>query len=118
MAFGPGYWTATTDEANEALVEQLTAVVEPGALRHTEVDLRVDLGPLLGRITAPALVLASAHDRLIDAAQQRELVSRIAGARYTELDAGHGAPAEVPEAFAEALASFFDSQRLVAASAR
>ncbi|KAB7843767.1 alpha/beta fold hydrolase [Streptomyces mobaraensis] len=110
MAFGPRYWERTDDAAYEALVGALAGVIAPGAGRQTEVDLTVDLGPLLGRITAPTLVLASAHDRIIDAGQQRALLSGIADSRYAEIDAGHGAPGEDPEGFAAKLAAFLDER--------
>ncbi|WP_370966299.1 alpha/beta fold hydrolase [Amycolatopsis sp. cg9] len=100
MAFGPRYWDQATAESNEQLVKTLDAVIQPGADRQIETDRTVDLRPVLGRITAPVLVLGSAHDRLITADQQRELVAAIPDARAAEIDAGHGAPAELPDEFA------------------
>jgi pimeloyl-ACP methyl ester carboxylesterase len=87
-------------------------VVEPVEMigRQTEVDCTVDLTGVLGEVTAPTLVLGSAHDRLIDDAQQRALVTGIQDARYAEIDAGHGAwhgaPGEDPAAFVEAVVTF------------
>jgi pimeloyl-ACP methyl ester carboxylesterase len=109
-AFGPRYWERTSTEANAELVAQLTDVIAPGAARQTEVDLAVDLRAALDRITAPTLVLASAHDRVVDADQQRALVAGIARSRYAEIDAGHGAPAEDPAGFASRIAGFLDEQ--------
>lgn len=108
MAFGPGYWRGATSSSNEELVRELTGIIQPGAARHIETDIEVDLRPLLGAITAPVLVVGCAHDRLIDAAQQRELVSRIPGARYAELDTGHAGPAEDPAGFVERVLGFVD----------
>jgi pimeloyl-ACP methyl ester carboxylesterase len=114
LAFGPNYWAGTTAEANEALVTQLTGTIAPGADRQIEVDRRVDLTGLLARITAPTIVLASLHDRLIDPAQQRALVAGIEHARYSEIDAGHGAPGEDPAGFIRAVAGFLaDNQSSV-----
>jgi pimeloyl-ACP methyl ester carboxylesterase len=110
IAFGPGYWARTTVEANEELVDQLVELIAPGTARHVEVDLAVDVRPLLGRVTAPTLVLASAHDQVVPAAQQQALLAAIPDARYAEIDAGHGAPAEDPAGFAAKLASFLDEQ--------
>lgn len=111
MAFGPGYWERTDGTAHEALVRDLAGVISPtAAARQTETDLGVDLRPVLGRITAPTLVLASAHDRLIDAAQQDALMAGIADARYAEIDAGHGAPGEDPEGFVAKLAAFLEER--------
>lgn len=106
MAFGPAYWGRTTPAGNDRLVEDLAGLIAPGAARQTEVDRLVDLTAVLPRITAPTLVLGSAHDRLIDAEQQRRLVGGIAGARYAEIDAGHGAPAEDPAGFVGAITTF------------
>ncbi|MFJ5677818.1 alpha/beta fold hydrolase [Streptomyces sp. NPDC093097] len=111
MAFGPRYWERTDTAANEDLVRALPPTVAPGTDRQTKVDLSVDLRPLLGRITAPTLVLASAHDRLIDAAQQQALLAGIPQARYQEIDAGHGAPGEDPAGFAAVIAAFLDERR-------
>jgi pimeloyl-ACP methyl ester carboxylesterase len=108
VAFGPRYWAAATVEGNAALVAQLAELVPAGAARQIEVDLAVDLRGLLGRITAPALVLASAHDRIVAADQQRALLAGIPDARHAELDAGHGAPAEDPDGFVAAVVTFLD----------
>ncbi|WIX84273.1 alpha/beta hydrolase [Amycolatopsis carbonis] len=104
MAFGPGYWATTTPEANEDLVAQL--VIQPGTARQIEADRGVDLRPVLGSITAPTLALSSAYDRLIEAAQQQELLAAIPYANHIELPAGHGAPGELPGEFAKVLLDF------------
>jgi pimeloyl-ACP methyl ester carboxylesterase len=108
MAFGPRYWAATTAEANAALVAELAKFVPPGTARQVEVDMAVDLRGLLGRITAPTLVLASAHDRIIGPDQQQALRAGIPDTRYAELDAGHGAPAEDPDGFVRAILTFLE----------
>ncbi|OXM63023.1 alpha/beta fold hydrolase [Amycolatopsis vastitatis] len=106
MAFGPRYWEQATAESNEQLVKTLTDVVQPGADRQIEADRAVDLRPVLGRITAPVLVLGSAHDRIVTADQQRALAAAIPDARAAEIDAGHGAPAELPDEFARLVLDF------------
>lgn len=106
MAFGPRYWEQATEESNEQLVKTLTEVIQPGTDRQIEADRGVDLRPVLAKITAPVLVLGSAHDRLITAEQQRELVTAIPDARAAEIDAGHGAPAELPDEFARLVLDF------------
>jgi pimeloyl-ACP methyl ester carboxylesterase len=110
MAFGPAYWAGTTAAGNDSLVADLAGLTAPGAARQAEVDRLVDLTAVLPLITAPTLVFGSAHDRLIDADQQRRLVEGIAGARYAEIDAGHGAPAEDPAGFVEAITTFLDAR--------
>ncbi|GAA2652805.1 alpha/beta fold hydrolase [Streptomyces lunalinharesii] len=116
-AFGPRYWARTDTAANEELVRALATTLAPGVARQTEVDLSVDLRPLLGRVTAPTLVLASAHDRIIGADQQRALLTGIRDSRYQEIDAGHGAPGEDPAGFAALIAGFLDERRAAEAAA-
>ncbi|MEV6825411.1 alpha/beta hydrolase [Amycolatopsis sp. NPDC051102] len=109
MAFGPRYWDQATAESNEQLVKTLETVIQPGADRQIAADRAVDLRPVLGKITAPVLVLGSAHDRIVTAGQQRELVAAIPDARAAEIDAGHGAPAELPDEFARVVLDFIRS---------
>ncbi|SDY15607.1 Pimeloyl-ACP methyl ester carboxylesterase [Amycolatopsis xylanica] len=109
MAFGPRYWATATTESNEELVATLDDLIDPvGAARQIEVDRRVDLRDILPKITAPTLLLASEHDRIIDRAQQELLAAAIPDVRRAGLDAGHGAPAEDPAGFAAAVLSFMD----------
>jgi pimeloyl-ACP methyl ester carboxylesterase len=116
MAFGPRYWSAAPD--NEALVRDLAAAITPGALRQIDVDLAVDLTSVLDSVAAPTLVLASTHDRVIDPAQQQALLAGITTARYAEIDAGHGAPAEDPAGFITRIAGFLDASDSPALPAR
>ncbi|MCR6483359.1 alpha/beta hydrolase [Amycolatopsis sp. OK19-0408] len=106
MAFGPRYWAQATAESNEQLVKTLETMLEPGTDRQVETDRSVDIRPVLAGITAPVLVLGSTHDRLITADQQRELAAAIADARAAEIDAGHGAPVELPDEFARIVLEF------------
>jgi pimeloyl-ACP methyl ester carboxylesterase len=110
IAFGPGYWSRTSLAANEELVAQLTTFLAPGTARQVEVDLTIDVRQLLASIAAPTLVLASAHDRIVPATQQQALLAAIPDARYAEIDAGHGAPAEDPAGFIAKIAGFLDEQ--------
>jgi pimeloyl-ACP methyl ester carboxylesterase len=110
MAFGPRYWERTDAAADEELIRALVPAIPPGTARQTETDRTVDLRPLLGRITAPTLVLASTYDRLFGADQQQALLEGIADSRYAEIDAGHGAPGENPAAFVARIAGFLDER--------
>ncbi|WP_052229773.1 alpha/beta fold hydrolase [Streptomyces sp. CT34] len=118
MAFGPRYWNRTDTAAHEELVRALATGPAPGTDRQTAVDLAVDLRPLLASVTAPTLVLAGAHDRVIGAAQQRELLAGIAHSRYQEIDAGHGAPVEDPDGFIARITAFLAEQTEPAAAGR
>lgn len=109
MAFGPRYWDQATAESNEQLVKSLETVIQPGTDRQIAADRAVDLRPVLPGITASVLVLGSAHDRIVTADQQRELLAAIPDARAAEIDAGHGAPAELPAEFARLVLDFVRS---------
>ncbi|MFJ9693258.1 alpha/beta fold hydrolase [Kitasatospora sp. NPDC101183] len=105
---GPRYWEATDAASHEKLVQQIAQNGQPGTARQFEVGLTVDIRPLLGRITAPALVFASTHDRVCGANQQALLREGVPGASYAEIDAGHNALGEDPDGFAAVLGSFLD----------
>lgn len=63
----------------------------------------------LRRITAPTLVAAPAHDRLIPTAHARRYAERIPNARYTEVpDVGHAMYFEKPAEFAEITTKFLE----------
>ncbi|WP_399087625.1 alpha/beta fold hydrolase [Streptomyces sp. BBFR2] len=104
---GPRYWAASDKASHEQLVQHLAENGQPGTARHFEVGLTVDLRPLLGRITAPTLVFASAHDRVCGAHQQQLLREAISDSSYAEIDTGHNALAEDPEGFTAVLVRFF-----------
>jgi pimeloyl-ACP methyl ester carboxylesterase len=109
-ALGPRYWAGTTLATNAQFVAEFASVIAAGTDRQTTLDMTVDLTNQLARITAPTLVLASAHDLIIPADQQQALLAGIADSRYPEIDAGHGAPAEDPDGFAARIAGFLDGQ--------
>jgi 3-oxoadipate enol-lactonase len=59
---------------------------------------RPDQRPLLGRITAPTLVIAGAEDATFPVAETREMADRIPGARFAVVDgAAHLLALEVPQ---------------------
>jgi pimeloyl-ACP methyl ester carboxylesterase len=82
-----GAFEAFTAAGVEGLVPAI--VTAPGSLRHLDLDRRIDIGPLLGSITAPALVVGGVEDRWVDVCHSRDLAERINGARLVELACGH-----------------------------
>jgi pimeloyl-ACP methyl ester carboxylesterase len=67
----------------------------------------------LGRITAPALVVAPSDDRLIPVAHARRYAALIGGADYAEVaECGHAMHVERPAEFAALVASFLASHPL------
>lgn len=115
-ALGPRFWRSVTPSQYALVLAEFAAGLAPGTDRQTEVDLAVDLTDRLAAITAPTLVLASAHDQIIPPEQQQVLLAGIANARYAEIDAGHGAPAEDPAGFVAKLAGFLLDQVAVPAA--
>lgn len=66
-----------------------------------------DLGPLLGRLDVPTLVVAGAEDAMLPPAEQKALAGQIAGGSYHAIDgSGHFPMLEQPEAFRAAIARF------------
>lgn len=68
-----------------------------GMLRQVELDARVDINPLLPKITSPTLVIGCIQDHIIGPEPARDIAAAISGSRYAELDAGHLAPFERPD---------------------
>ena len=76
-----------------------------GALRAMRE--RPDSGPVLERISVPALVVGGSEDEISPAAGMRVMAQRIRGATYVEVpQAGHLAPLERPQLVNEALEDF------------
>ncbi|MBT2384078.1 alpha/beta fold hydrolase [Streptomyces sp. ISL-11] len=102
-AMGPASLRARSTEDFEAAAAGFTSMIEPGILRQIRLDADLDISHLVGRVIAPTVVIASAHDQIVPTHHQRELAERIAGARYVEVDAGHGLPFENPKLFVDVL---------------
>jgi pimeloyl-[acyl-carrier protein] methyl ester esterase len=101
-------------DADRELLRQLRASLmvrgepDPRALRDGLAVLeQVDLRAQLGAITAPALVLHGARDRLVPPAAGRYLAATLPAARYAEIaGAGHAPFLSHPEAFLPPLMEF------------
>lgn len=74
--------------------------------RQIDLDRRVNVTALLGKIKAPTLVIGCTHDQVIPLEHAQALTQAIAGARFVQLDAGHLAPFEQAEPFAEMVVKF------------
>ena len=85
----------------------LMAAIPPASYRAAmRAVVGFDQRAALSGLTMPALVLAGTHDSVSQPLVLRRMAERIPNARYLELDAGHLAPFEEPEAFAEAVQAF------------
>jgi pimeloyl-ACP methyl ester carboxylesterase len=85
----------------------LMAAIPPASYRAAmRAVVGFDQRAALSGLTMPALVLAGTHDSVSQPLVLRRMAERIPHACYRELDAGHLAPFEEPEAFAEAVQAF------------
>ncbi|WP_323012007.1 alpha/beta fold hydrolase [Castellaniella sp.] len=112
-----GFSPAFLDRMDETqLTQWADAVVVSnrweGIIRQIMLDMRLDIRALLPRITAPTLVIGCAHDAMVPKEHARALTDAIPGARYAELDSGHLAPFEQPEAFLDLLTTFIDAPQI------
>ncbi|MQY05357.1 alpha/beta fold hydrolase [Actinomadura macrotermitis] len=89
-------------------VEQNTAYMKPtpGTLRQLDLNLRLDVRPLLPQIQAPTLVVGCTQDATIPVQNAREFHTAIPGASYAELDTGHVGLFERPEEFIALVTGF------------
>lgn len=81
----------------------------PGALRQIELNLRVDIRPLLPKIAAPTLVIGCALDATVPVENARELHAGIPGSTYAEIESGHVVVFEQPAEFVKHVQDFIGS---------
>lgn len=79
-----------------------------GALRQIELNLRVDIRPLLPKITAPTLVIGCTQDATVPVDNARELHAAIEGSTYAEIESGHVVLFEQPAEFVKHVKDFLD----------
>ena len=79
------------------------ATVADGSAAHLDLDLIVDIAPLVSSITAPTLIVGGAEDRWVDISHSHALAAAIAGSRLEVLPAGHLMPTELPAEIAALL---------------
>ncbi|WP_129842076.1 alpha/beta hydrolase [Streptomyces sp. RFCAC02] len=78
----------------------------PGAMRHVDLDERMDVRHLLRRVRARTLVIGCTQDATVPVEHSRALHAAIRGAQYAELDTGHGPFFEQPGEFAKLVRDF------------
>lgn len=103
LAFSPAYISGIGEAG---VTELLRWQPSAGIRRQLELDLIVDLTAELPKITAPTLVIGCRQDQLVPVDNARALHRAIAGSRYLEIDSGHMAGIEQPEALVAALRGF------------
>lgn len=86
-------FTAGAIAGLQPMLEDIVALgalaVQPGSDAQLDLDERVDIAPLLSKITSPALIIGGLEDRWVGIEHSRQLAAAIPGARLVELPAGH-----------------------------
>jgi len=84
----------------ERVREAMSSIGEAGYLAALRMLFGADIFPLLGRITAPTLVVCGAADGVTPPDQNRRVAESIGGARFALVEAaGHVVYVEQPAAF-------------------
>lgn len=73
----------------EAVVAQGAATIAAGSDAHLDLDERVDIAPMIGRISSPTLLIAAAEDRWVDPAHSRAIAGAVPHARLEVVPYGH-----------------------------
>jgi 3-oxoadipate enol-lactonase/4-carboxymuconolactone decarboxylase len=99
-----------TSPAAAELIELHAAVDPAGYAACCDAIAELDLTPVLGRITAPTLVIVGRQDPATPPPHARELADGIADSTLLELaGVGHLAPTEAPRRVAAALLAHLDA---------
>jgi 3-oxoadipate enol-lactonase len=91
----------------EAVAARIAGNPRRGYLQSLRATARFDVGPRLGEISLPTLVVAGTRDTTVPMEAGRALAARIAGARFSLLEgAGHVASVDAADDLNEVLLSF------------
>jgi 3-oxoadipate enol-lactonase len=103
--FSPAFIASAPDKI-ERTRQMILATPPEGYIANCAAIRDMDQRETISRITAPTLVITGAKDPATPPADGRFIVERIAGARYSELDAAHLSNIEAAGPFTEALLQF------------
>lgn len=73
----------------EAMIGMTADTVAPGSIAHLDLDLIIDIAPMLANISAPSLVISGAQDRWVDPSHGHALSAGIKNSNFRTLPAGH-----------------------------
>jgi pimeloyl-ACP methyl ester carboxylesterase len=106
------FWgPAVGEDVRQSNYEQLTQIAPDVLLSDFEVANAFDIRDRLKDISTPTLILVGSEDQMTPPRSSQYLEQHIEGARLVQFDgAGHKLPLEQPEAVAEAVAAWLDSQ--------
>lgn len=104
--FSPAYLAAHPEKIQER--KQVLLEIDPKAFQAAcRILQEIDLVPLLHHLKVPTLVVCGEFDQATPPALNRQIVEKVAGARYTQLPGcGHCPPLEQPEQFLAAIQDF------------
>lgn len=107
-AFSPAFLSGLGAQGVEEVVAlNLEGNDWAGIGRQIDLDMTIDIRAAAARVTSPALVIGCGQDQMLPPEHARALSAQIAGARYAEVDSGHAAPIEAPEAVLDLVMPFF-----------
>jgi 3-oxoadipate enol-lactonase len=108
--FTPGAIGALWDSLEDVVAIGATAIA-PGSAAQLDLDIALDITPLLGSITAPTLVIGAEDDRWVDVSHSRTLAAAIPSAQLEILPAGHIVIQELAGDVARLLHGHIDANR-------
>lgn len=104
--FSPAFLsTLDVDELAKRQAAILKFTRWEGMARQTGLDLRLDIRSQIARIAVPTRVIGCSQDQMVPVGLVRDLARQIAAADYVEIDSGHLAPLEKPQAVVDAIAA-------------
>jgi 3-oxoadipate enol-lactonase len=104
--FSPAYLAAHPEKIEER--KKVLLEIDPKAFQAAcRILQETDLVPLLHRLSVPTLVVCGEFDQATPPALNKQIVEKVAGARYVQLPGcGHCPPLEQPEQFLAAIKDF------------
>ena len=104
--FSPTYLAAHPEKIDER--KKVLLDIDPKAFRDAcKILQETDLVPLLHHLKVPTLVVCGEFDQATPPALNKQIVEKVAGAKYVELPGcGHCPPLEQPEQFLAAVKGF------------
>jgi pimeloyl-ACP methyl ester carboxylesterase len=104
--FSPAYLAAHPEKIEER--KKVLLEIDPKAFQAAcRILQETDLVPLLHHLKVPMLVVCGQFDQATPPALNKQIVEKVAGARYVELPGcGHCPPLEQPEQFLAAIKEF------------
>jgi pimeloyl-ACP methyl ester carboxylesterase len=104
--FSPAYLAAHPEKIEER--KQVLLEIDPKAFQAAcRILQETDLVPLLHHLKVPTLVVCGELDQATPPALNKQIVEKVAGAKYIELPGcGHCPPLEQPEQFLSAIKEF------------